>query len=125
TALSIFDEAGNGNRYSQTQLAALFPSLTVNVTNNGTPDTAAPLITAGKVLTPKVSLSSTNPAFGVNLTMSDNLSGVQIGLLSVSAPDHTSGRGADVAGPSPIVNGTLKVFVPMNGATATGKWTIS
>ena len=124
TALSIFDEAGNGTRYSQDQLAGLFPSLTVNVTNVGTPDTAVPLISPGKLLTPEVSLGSASPTFDVSMAVSDDISGVQFGEVSVAPPDNSSGRSAQNSGPSPILNGNLRVFVPMNGATVTGQWKI-
>ncbi len=87
TDLYIVDQSGAAAAYNQSQIAALFTSgSTFEVTNNGTPDTAPPVITAAKVLTPVVTLSSANPAFGARLTVSDNLSGVGEICIDVTDP---------------------------------------
>lgn len=123
--LSIADKAGNSTNYNQTQLAAIFPSLTVNVVNNRSPDTTPPLISSAKVLTPVVSLSSASPDFGASLTVSDDLSGVQYGLITVTPPGSNNSFVANQGDAAPVVNGTVKVYVYLGGSTTTGTWTIS
>jgi hypothetical protein len=122
-ALTIVDQAGNFQTYNQSQLAPLFPSLTITVTNPLTPDTAAPVVSAGKILTPTVHLSSAYPVFEVNLTMSDNLSGVYLIFLCVLAPSSTAGHCSPNWPHVPALTGSVNAYVGLSGVPK-GTWTI-
>ena len=58
TSASIQDNQYNYTQYDQAQLAQLFTNPYLTVVNNGPVDVTAPVVTAGKILTPKISLSS-------------------------------------------------------------------
>ncbi len=105
-------------------MASIFPSLTIQVTNNGSPDITAPMVSAGRVLTPTVHLSSANPVFGASLTVSDDISGVQYGVIGVDPPSG-SGLIAHQGGSAPVLNGTIKVYAYLNGSAPTGTWSIT
>ncbi len=77
--------------YTGTQLAALFPSLAVNVTNNGTPDTTPPTISHGLILTPTVSISGANPYFAARMAVADTISGVADASIGFNAPAPNGG----------------------------------
>ncbi|HEY1963099.1 MAG TPA: hypothetical protein VGG69_11820 [Rhizomicrobium sp.] len=113
--INIYDNTGNFRQYGPTDLAGLFPSgVQVHLTNNQKPDIAAPLFTSGAVLTPKVSLSSSWPAFGVSLGVSDNAAGVKYTQITVCPPTG----GSSCAGAigfyeylgAPLLTGTIKNY---------------
>jgi len=123
TDLYIIDASGAATAYNPGQIASLFTGgSTFQVTNNGTPDTADPVITAAKVLTPVVRLSSPNPAFGAQLTVSDNLSGVGEICIDVMDPHGNEySCGYDV--PSSPRSGAVDTGTSIAGGSA-GTWTI-
>jgi hypothetical protein len=122
--LSISDRAGNYIVYTQSQLAAIFPSLTITVTNPLKPDTTAPVVSAGKILTPVVHLSSANKDFAVNLTVSDDLSGVFQKCVYVTSPSNAGPFCDKSFTASPVVNGSVNAYFDLAGM-AKGTWTIS
>jgi hypothetical protein len=121
--LTIADAAGNSTVYTGSQLASLFPSLNITVTNSGTPDTQKPVVTAGKILTPTVKLSSAYPSFRAKLTVSDNLSGVANVCVYVQEPGTGGGFCDDGTPPSPLLSGTVDGDTILKG-DPTGTWTI-
>jgi hypothetical protein len=123
TDLYINDLSGANAVYNQSEIASLFTGgSTFEVTNNGSPDTADPVITAAKVLTPTVRLSSANPAFGAQLTISDNLSGVGEICIDVADPHGNEySCGYDIP-PSPR-SGAVDTGTSIAGGPA-GTWTI-
>ena len=125
SSLFIADISGAFVYYDQSQIATLFPGgSTINVTNSGTPDTSPPVILSGKVLTPVVKLSSPNPGFGAELTVSDNLSGIGQICVDVSAPNNTEYACDDNLPPSPqsrvVLAGTY-----IGKSAPTGAYTIA
>jgi hypothetical protein len=123
TDLYIVDQSGAATAYNQSQIASLFTGgSTFEVTNTGTPDTAPPVITAARVLTPTVRLSSANPAFGAQLTVSDNLSGVGEICIDVTDPnDNEYSCGYDIP-PSPR-SGAVNTGTSIAGGPV-GTWSI-
>jgi hypothetical protein len=122
----ILDEAGNYTSYSASQIAALFPSVTLNVTNAGTPDSTPPTVSAGKLLTPTVKLGSPRPYFRVQLSAADDISGVAIVEILVTDPDN--GRWISSGSPpSPFLSGNVIAGTNFaaDGAVPTGSWTIT
>lgn len=135
SSISVCDNAFNCTYYDTSdELAALFPhGYTVTLTNNGTPDVTPPLVTAGRVLTRRVSLSSPAPDFGASLTVSDDISGVYDVYVNVCPPNGATGScvGAYTYVSAPLQNGTIKsynwlCYSTFNDCsqTALGKWKI-
>jgi hypothetical protein len=88
TAAYIYDNAGNAASYTGSQLLDIFPSVTITVKNNGTPDVSPPTVSAGEILTPTVSLSSKLPYFKARLTVADDVSGVSYIGMSFIDPSN-------------------------------------
>jgi hypothetical protein len=76
TYIDAVDLAGNDTYLDQAQVQALLGSSGVTVTNTGTPDVAPPLVSAAKILTPKVSIGAQLPYVRFSAQASDDLSGV-------------------------------------------------
>lgn len=123
--LYIYDRASHQTSYDQTQIAALFPSATIALTNNGKPDGVAPVISAGKILTPTVKLSSTYPYFRTQLTVSDNLSGVNSVAVWVRAPGSSDIMSGYNQPPAPLKSGKVGVANTLGASPKTGTWTIA
>ena len=131
--LSISDRQGNARDYQGAALASLFPSLGIRLTNAGTADSMAPLITAGQLLTPTVRLSSAWPAFGAKLTVSDDVSGVAYTFVTVCVPGSLYNcLGYSEDSPAPFLNGNVKdydylcsIFTGDCSGVPTGTWTIT
>jgi hypothetical protein len=123
---SISDCAGNYTSYSSAQLMPLFNTTTLQLINNQKPDTTAPVISAGSILTPKVSLSSVSPDFGAQFTVSDDVSGLSYVLVTVCPPSGSGGScWVTNAHPSnPFLSGKQKAYVYLGGQSITGQWTI-
>ena len=119
----IADRTGSYSHFDQAALAPLFNTLNLTVTNNGTPDTAAPLITSGTILTPKVSISS-HPYFFVNLNLSDDVSGISHLYVYVRGPGGNPPVVNYTYLPLPLKNPTVKAYDYLGDQTTTGTWTI-
>ena len=126
--VTITDFAGKHTTYSGSQLATIFSTgqININVINNGTPDTKLPIISAGKLLTPKVSLGSAVPYFLAQLTVADDLSGVGSAFVFLSGPNAGPSVTARVFPSAPITaSGTIVAGADMSGLGAdVGTWTI-
>lgn len=122
--IDLYDQSNKYTRYTGSNLAARFPSLTFTVVNTLSSDAAAPTVTSGKILTPSVSLASRKPAL-ISVAVKDNLSGT--GYLCFVAQ---SSNGGYVMGGnftySPILNGTLITQVnPSDSGAGPGTYTIT
>ena len=135
TAATLVDRAGDATSYTGTQLASLFPSLVMAVSNPGAQDTAPPVVTAGKLLNKTVSLSSKLPYLGAEVMLTDDLSGAYQGGLYLNTPGGQPYKGLfptafpgssnGTAGPLPVTKGKFQ-FGPGFGTDApTGTWTIT
>jgi hypothetical protein len=118
----IYDRAGNYTFYDATQLAALFPSVTISVTSHYA-DTVNPTVSAGKLLTPKISLSSSSPVFAASLTAADNDSGVAYIYIDVEPPGGSYGYSSYGSPPVPLKSGTITSYLSLENMP-TGTWTI-
>jgi hypothetical protein len=128
-SIAITDWQGQVVTYTGDQLASLFPSLILNVVNNGASDSVPPTISAGKLLTPTVQLSSANPVFEAQLAAKDNLSGVAQDYtgMTLVTPDGTSFYYTGSNATEPLLSGTVTTgidFAVQNNAPPTGTWTI-
>lgn len=122
--LEIVDNSGNYSTYDQTQLASLFPSLDITLTNKATSDTAPPMVSTGKVLTPIVHLS-TAPSFGTKLDVSDNLSGVSQAYVIVCEPGgSTYCYDAYADQSSQLLSGEVQPWAFLGSSAPTGTWSI-
>jgi hypothetical protein len=89
TLASIYDcSIKDCTYYSGDSLAALFPSLTIQVVNPKS-DTIPPSIMAATILTPTVTISG-NATVQLALTLQDNLSGVSYAGITFGTGDKTS-----------------------------------
>jgi hypothetical protein len=128
----ISDFANNTTYYSGSALSAVMPNATFAVINNGTVDIAPPQVLSGKLLTPKVSLGSANPYFEAELTVADNVSGVENIQLFLQGPSSTTSTAVAYGEtPSPATKSTT-VVVGLNmsglndvGDSPVGTWTIT
>jgi len=89
TNIMLTPETGDFISYDADQLALLFPSLTVHVTNADPADITPPIAGAGKILTPSVSLKAATPVFAVSLPVGDKLSGVMSVDILITPPGTT------------------------------------
>lgn len=126
TNLTIEDLSGGQMQYGGSQLATLFGgAITLTVTNPASPDTTAPLVTAGKILTPTVHIGSTTPSFGASLTVSDNLSGALEFCVYIAPPGSSSGSCYDNHSAAPVVSGTFNTWNYIGASGTKGTWTIT
>jgi len=124
--LSIQDFAGRLVSYSGNELAGIISNPTFNVVNKGTPDVLPPTVSAGKLLTPRVSLSSRVPFFGARLTVADDLSGVSGIFINLAGPRSNLSVLASGSPPSPVINGDIITGADMSRFRAdVGIWTIT
>ncbi|HEY0256129.1 MAG TPA: hypothetical protein VGC39_01705, partial [Candidatus Methylacidiphilales bacterium] len=102
--------------YDQAQLEAMFTNLSVNVTNNGTPDYTPPIVSAGKILTPIVHAENPPGFFKTSLTVQDEISGVNSAFVIVE-PAQSGGPVSydEPAFPAPVFNGTVGNSIQLNG----------
>jgi hypothetical protein len=123
---AIVDGSLNYTEYNATQLASLFPSVTLDVTNSGVVDYTPPTVTAGKIKTKKVSLKSTYAYFEADLTVTDDTSGVAFPIVFISPPGSDFGLSYDDLPPIPKLKGTFLSATPVTAfsPTPTGAWTI-
>jgi len=124
-AAYIEDYAGNFVSYSQSQLAALFPVTAINVVNNGPVDITPPVVTAGKILTPSVSLSSPLPVFAASLTGSDDVSGMYAPFVGILPPGGSFSQVDQITMPFPLLAGTGTAYSTVFPGQPTGTWSIS
>lgn len=120
------DYDGTYAQYGSAQLAALFPSVTMNVVNHGAPDGVAPTISAGKVLTPKVKLNAKLPVFKADMTVADKISGVTTLYLLLEPPSDEEYFEAEGNIPAPVLQGTITTGIDFSyyEGVPTGTWTI-
>jgi hypothetical protein len=123
TDIYIADRTGSYSHYAQAALTPLFDTLTLRVTNSGTPDAAAPLITSGEVLTPKVSISS-QPYFFTKLHLSDDVSGLAYLYVWVQGPGGSPSVINYTYLPLPLKGAAVQTYDYLGNQTATGTWTI-
>jgi hypothetical protein len=125
TSAIIVDNQYNYAQYTQAQLAALFPQPFLTVVNNGPVDVKPPQVTAGQILTPTVSESSTDPTFKAMLTGTDNVSGLFLALVVIVPPGSQFGYVEIVPNPIPTRSGKIKAYSPVYSGQPTGSWAIS
>jgi len=125
TSVLIFDTQQNYTQYNQAQLAKLFPKPYITVVNKGAVDITPPVVTAGKILTPTVSLSSPVPVFRATLTGSDDVSGIGISFVVIKAPGSQFGQTILAPVQTPIKAGTVDAYAPIASGSPTGKWSIT
>ena len=121
--LEIGDKAGHCTLYGNAALTKLVPHATIDVVNSGTPDTEAPKITAAEITTSTVSRSAANAWVRVNITVSDNLSGV----VEASASFETSSSNYLNPGISPpysVLNGVVVAAAPIDPSVAKGTYKV-
>jgi hypothetical protein len=122
-AISITDGAGVIQSYTGPALAALFPSRSLLVVNANGAQTAAPVITAGSILTPTVKLGSASPYFEADLTVTD-AAGVKSAAISLLSPDGKLVI-ADAYGATAVTNGKIEAAVKLTSSSgATGTWRV-
>jgi hypothetical protein len=95
----------------------------------------APTISSGVLLNHTVSLGGVLPYLGVQVTVSDNLSGVISGQLYLNMPDGQPYRGlfpdaypvieTGTYGPLPVTSGSFQFGDGFGPGLPTGTWTIT
>ncbi|MDE8344010.1 MAG: hypothetical protein POG24_09345 [Acidocella sp.] len=125
TQAFVSDLAGNFTQYDQAQLATLFKHSSYTLINNGPVDTTPPVVTAGTLVTPSVSLSAPYPQFVATLTGTDNLSGLGTGYVYIQAPGAPYSLTTTSYFSFPVKSGTLSATVPIFAGSVTGTYTIS
>ncbi len=124
--LSIQDFAGRLVTYSGNELAKIIRNPTFQVVNAGTPDVMPPTVSAGKLRTPRVSLSSGTPFFGASFTVADDLSGVSEIFILLAGPKSNLSVLAAGFPPSPVLNGDIITGADMSSfKDGVGIWTMT
>jgi hypothetical protein len=112
--------------YSGTQLAALFPQGTIiTVANPNTPDVKPPVAGDGTIVTPTVSLSSSNPYAVVKMKARDDVSGIVSGGVTFIGPSGAGEFSVYTSLGAPIKSGTLVESSPLSSTQATGTYVIN
>jgi hypothetical protein len=122
--LEIGDNAGNCTYYEDAALTKLVPHATIGVVNTGTPDTEAPKITAAKIATPTVSRSAANAWVKVDLTVTDNLSGVAYALAFFEAPPSNY-FSTYLYTRYPVLNGVVTAGTLIDASAAKGTYKVN
>jgi hypothetical protein len=125
TAVAIYDNEYNYTLYDQAQSATLFQNPYLTVVNNGPVDITPPVVTAGQVLTPTVSLSSPLPQFAATLSGTDDTSGMALGLVAIEPPGGSFSQADEYPAPFPLLSGTLTTYANIFSGQPTGTWSIS
>jgi hypothetical protein len=125
TSAIIVDNQYNYTQYTQAQLAAMFTAPYVTVVNSGPVDITPPVVTAGEILTPKVSLSSVLPIFRASLTGTDDVSGIAFGLVIITAPGSSFGQVDLVPAPYVKTAETVISYAPFYPGQPAGTWSIT
>lgn len=130
TSILLVAKDNTTTYYTGSQLSALFPSLTVTVTNNGTPDTKPPIFGNGLILTPTVSISSATPYFVVRMAVADAISGVANASITFTAPASNGGfpvsGSAYVSTLAPLQQGNVTaISQAFTTSSPTGTYTIT
>jgi hypothetical protein len=121
----ITDYAYNYTEYTQAQLAQIFATPYLTVINKGPVDITPPVITAGQILTPTVSLSSPDPTFEATLTGTDDVSGVAAAFVIIEAPGGSFGQVNYVPVAIPSLSGTFNAYSGLYAGQPTGTWSIT
>jgi hypothetical protein len=122
-SLSFKDD--NSHDYTGQELASLFPSLIINVTNPNPADITPPAFGKGKILTRSISLGAASPYFAAKLAVADDVSGVANLNLQITPPNGGQFDGPSAIPPAPVVNGTLVPAVGIPPGSPTGTYTIT
>lgn len=125
TSAYVGDQNYNFTNYTQAQLAALITNPVIDIINTGPVDFTPPVVTAGKVLTPTVSLSSPVPQFVAQLSGTDDLSGVAFGFIIIEAPGGSFGQTQTTSAPIAFAHGSMQVSAPFFQGQPTGTWSIT
>ena len=126
SSVTLFTKDGQIVEYGPGQLPALFPSTTVNVTNNGTPDSAPPTARKGVVLTPTVSLSAAAPVFAARVYVKDDVSGVGSVNIGIAGPAGTNfSTGAYDQPLDPVTEGSAIPSATLPANSPVGTYTIT
>jgi hypothetical protein len=120
----IYDKAGNYTYYSGSDLTDLFGRVTLDLKNRGKPDTVAPVVLSGHLLTKKVSIGGDSPYFAATIKASDNRSGVRYMYVSLQSPSGDTYVGNSYSLPSPTRKATATVYDYLGDQTERGTWTI-
>jgi hypothetical protein len=121
--LEIGDNADHCTYYEGATLTALLPHATIDVVNSGTPDTQAPKVSAAHIETPTVSRSAANAWVRVNITVSDNLSGVAEAYADFkTSSSNYLNPGIDP--PYPVLNGVVTAATLINPSVAKGTYKV-
>ncbi len=123
--LNIISNDGTNITYSGQTLAALFPSLVVNVQNSATPDTTPPSIGKGTVLTPDVSASGSSPYFAIRLAAHDKVSGVSSVGVVVANEANTFGFQTNSNVGLPATSANVVSYAMLPAGTAPGTYNIN
>jgi len=121
--IEIGDNAGNCVNYEGAALTKLVPHATIEVVNTGTPDTHAPKITAAKIATPTVSRSAANAWVRVNLTVTDNLSGVAFAQATFESPS-VNYFSTFLYTTYPVLNGVVTAASSIDASAAKGTYKV-
>lgn len=124
-AAYIADYIGNFVPYNQAQLAKLFPTPYITVINNGPVDVTPPTVSAGRVLTHTVSLSSPVPVFEAKLTGADDVSGLYVPFVGIEQPQGSYSQVDQAPMPFPLLSGTGTAYSSLFAGQPTGTWTIT
>ena len=123
TFASIEDNSDLVTYYMGSDLAALFPSLTMNVYNNNKPDFTPPTFSTGTIVTPTVDASESTAYFKATLKVADDVSGVSSIYIDIQATNGFQGF-ARANIPAPTKAGMVMASVNIAGG-ASGTWTIT
>ena len=125
TSASLTDAAGTTTTYNQTQLAALFPSLALTVSNSGKQSIVPPTISVGKLLNTTVRLSSPLPYVGAQVTVTSSVAGAYSGQLYLTMPNGQPYVNFGTTGPAPVSKGAFQFGDNIAAGSPTGTWMIA
>jgi len=123
--INMYDNAGHCAYYEANAINAIIPHPNITVVNHVAPDTTAPTVSAAEILTTNVKLSTAHPFLRVNMTVADNLSGVQFAGATFTNAAQTSTIETYPNSVAPVQSGIMQSGEELDASTMPGTYTVT
>jgi hypothetical protein len=123
--ISIYDNADHCTYYESGSVKTFMPHPGITVVNHVAPDTTPPTVSAAEILTTNIKLSAAHPFLRVNMTVADNLSGVQLAgaTFSNAAQTYTIQTFSSLV--APVRNNVMETGYELDSSVPTGTYTVT
>jgi hypothetical protein len=121
--INIYDNADHCTYYlGGSVINAIIPHPSITVVNHVAPDTTPPTVSAAEILTPTIKLSAAHPFLRVNMTVADNLSGVQFAGATFTNAAQTFTIDTYPNAVAPVQSGIMQSGDELDSSTPPGTY---